>query len=63
MALGLTGWVQNQNDGTVAALLQGEAGAVQQMVARMHDGPPDARVEQVAEQACEAKTVTGFRRL
>ena len=61
-ALDLTGWVRNQDDGTVAALLQGKACAVRQMIARMHDGPPKARVELISEQASEAEPLSGFQR-
>lgn len=61
--LGLSGWVRNQDDGTVAAMLQGPPVNVRQMIAQMHDGPPNARVEQVAEQACEAdEALNGFHR-
>jgi len=60
--LGLTGWVRNQDDGTVAALLQGPSAKVRQMITRMHDGPPEARVEEVAEQACDAEALSGFQR-
>jgi acylphosphatase len=44
VALGVHGWVRNDGDGTVQAVLEGEAGAVDQMVAWMRIGPPHARV-------------------
>jgi acylphosphatase len=44
VALGVHGWVRNDGDGTVQAALEGEAGAVDQMVAWMRIGPPHARV-------------------
>jgi len=60
--LGLTGWVRNQADGTVAALLQGDASAVRQMIERMRDGPPAARVDRIEEQAIEPEPLRGFAR-
>ena len=44
VALGVHGWVRNDGDGTVQAVLEGEAGAVDQLVAWMRIGPPHARV-------------------
>lgn len=60
--LGLTGWVANRPDGTVAALLQGDEGAVGEMVERMRSGPPDARVERIEETAGEGEELAGFGR-
>ncbi len=45
--LGVLGWVLNQADGTVAAHAEGEAEAVDALVAFLHDGPRAARVEAV----------------
>lgn len=45
--LGLTGWVRNRRDGTVEAVVSGQEGAVQAMIAWAHRGPPSARVESV----------------
>ncbi len=60
--LGLAGWVKNQPDGTVAALLQGEEHAARTMIQRMQSGPPAARVERIEEQECEAGELAGFER-
>ena len=60
--LGLAGWVRNQPDGTVAALLQGEPGTVREMVERMRSGPPRARVERIEEAEAEAEELAGFAR-
>jgi len=38
------GWVRNDRDGTVQAVLEGEPTAVDQLVAWMRIGPPHARV-------------------
>ena len=46
--LGLVGWVRNRRDGTVEAVISGQEGAVQAMVAWAHRGPAGARVESVA---------------
>ncbi len=43
----LTGWVRNRRDGSVEALLQGTADAVEDMLERCRSGPPGARVEKV----------------
>ena len=47
-ALGLRGWVRNEADGSVAALIIGADDKVQAMVRALHDGPPAARVDDVA---------------
>jgi acylphosphatase len=41
------GWVQNRPDGTVEALVQGEAEAVERIERQIRRGPPAARVEHV----------------
>lgn len=45
--LGITGWVQNEPDGTVAALLSGPDDAVDAMVRLLWNGPPAAQVSGV----------------
>ena len=46
--LRVVGWVRNRRDGTVEALVQGEAEAVEHLLAWCHSGPPSARVTAVA---------------
>lgn len=46
-ALGLTGWVRNEADGSVQALLQGTADQIDQMLSWLQYGPPTARVDGV----------------
>jgi acylphosphatase len=45
---GLTGWVRNRSDGTVEAVLQGDAQAVDAVLAWARRGPAAARVSDVA---------------
>ncbi len=43
-ALGLDGWVRNRRDGTVEAVLAGEAEVVESMIRALWEGPPLAQV-------------------
>jgi acylphosphatase len=47
-SLGLTGWVRNEDDGSVLLEAEGEPGAVERLVAWLGKGPPGARVAGVA---------------
>lgn len=58
--LGVAGWVRNEPDGSVAAHLEGEPGAVDAMVAWCRTGPPYARVDGVDVQRVGVTGVTGF---
>jgi acylphosphatase len=50
--LAVSGWIRNCPDGAVEAHLQGEQEAVERMIARMRNGPSNARVDDVdVEQA------------
>ena len=44
---GVSGWVRNLADGTVEALFEGPAAAVETMIAWCHQGSPMARVAEV----------------
>ena len=43
--LGVAGWVRNAPDGSVEAHLSGSEDAIVQLLARLHRGPPAAKVE------------------
>lgn len=59
--LGLGGWVRNEHDGSVSALIAGTPAAVEEMLKRMHEGPLDAQVIGVAvEKADTTHTPKGF---
>lgn len=60
-ALGLDGWVRNRADGTVEAVLQGEAELVVRMIERCRVGPPAARVTRIEELAEAEPVAPGFR--
>lgn len=44
---GLTGWVRNMRDGRVEALFQGDAEALEKMLAWCREGSPLSRVDRV----------------
>jgi len=61
--LGITGWVRNCADGSVEALVQGEAHAVEALLRWARRGPRAARVETLAEAEPEQRfdrPYTGF---
>jgi acylphosphatase len=60
--LSLDGWVRNENDGSVTALIAGSREKVEAMIALLHRGPPEAVVSQVVvEEANPAEVAAGFR--
>ena len=61
-SLGLAGWVRNLPDGTVEAHVEGDAGAVERMLAAMQDGPPRAAVERIEARHIDSEGLAGFTR-
>jgi acylphosphatase len=47
-SLGLTGWVRNRRDGSVEATISGDPALIDDMLARCRQGPPAARVANLA---------------
>jgi acylphosphatase len=59
-ALGVAGWIHNSTDGSVEAHLAGDEGAVAQMIAAMHGGPSQARVDDLMIEEVEPEDVQDF---
>ncbi|RWB05049.1 acylphosphatase [Mesorhizobium sp.] len=60
--LGLSGWVCNEEDGSVTALIVGADGAVSTMLDRFWKGPTGASVSSVTSQDVDAgQEPNGFR--
>ncbi len=51
---GVSGWVRNRTDGSVEALVQGDAERVAALVRWARRGPPAARVDEVHIEPAEA---------
>jgi acylphosphatase len=58
--LGLAGWVENRDDGTVEAVVEGEESAVEAMLAWLRHGPRTARVTGVDVQEEQPEGLHGF---
>lgn len=58
---GVTGWVRNEPDGSVAVHAEGPADAVARLVEWCRQGPPGARVERVDVGEGSETGATGFR--
>ena len=57
--LGICGWVRNRRDGSVEALVSGEAEAVAAIIAWARHGPPSASVSHVAVELALADAAPG----
>lgn len=60
--LGLAGWVRNRRDGSVEAVFQGSAEAVEEMLRLCREGPPAARVTGVETIGEGVGVFDGFER-
>ena len=63
-AAGVTGWVRNLPDGRVEALFEGDADALDALVAFVRVGPPHAKVTQVdieARATIDARSFSDFQ--
>lgn len=58
--LGLSGWVRNRRDGTVEALVSGDADMLESMVEACHEGPIAARVDRVSVHEVNEAVPEGF---
>ena len=54
-ALGVLGWVRNEDDGTVVVHAEGPEAAVEELLAFLREGPPGAAVEDVAVEALKVE--------
>ena len=54
------GWVRNNRDGTVEAVFEGDADAVERLVTLCHEGPRGARVDRVDVSEEEPEGLAGF---
>jgi acylphosphatase len=57
---GVSGWVANRADGAVEAVFEGEADAVERLVAVSRTGPRGAQVESVEVTEEEPEGLSGF---
>jgi acylphosphatase len=58
---GVTGWVRNTPDGSVEAVFEGPADAVDAMVAWVHEGPPHATVAGVSVRTERPEGLSDFQ--
>ncbi|MEC3911297.1 acylphosphatase [Sphingobium sp. CR2-8] len=60
--LGLTGWVRNRADGSVEALVEGAADAIDRFIALAHEGPPAAKVDRIDVDVAAAEGLGTFEK-
>ena len=52
---GVSGWVRNRRDGTVEAVVEGPAAAVEAVIAWAGHGPPSAQVTSIEVEPAEGR--------
>lgn len=62
-ALGLSGWVRNEPDGSVTALIAGRADAVAAMLEKLRHGPAGAKVSELETQSVDPHVLGGTFRI
>lgn len=60
-AVGITGWVRNRRDGSVEALLAGEAEVVRALIERCRSGPRGSVVTRIDDTPSAEPAPAGFR--
>ena len=60
VSTGVAGWVRNNRDGSVEAVLEGDPDAVERVVDFCRDGPRGARVDDVEIVEEEPEGLAGF---
>ncbi|ONG50885.1 acylphosphatase [Pseudoroseomonas deserti] len=60
--LGVQGWVRNRADGSVEALVAGDAAAVGALLTACRAGPRLARVDVITEEFADPPELPGFHR-
>lgn len=58
--VGVAGWVRNNTDGSVEAVVEGEMAAVEELLRQCRRGPPEALVSLIHEDLVEPEGFTGF---
>lgn len=57
--LKLCGWARNRSDGSVEALVGGDAASVEALIALLRRGPPGARVAELLQQDAAPDALAG----
>ncbi|OWO91938.1 acylphosphatase [Rhizobium esperanzae] len=57
LRLGVTGWVRNEADGSVSALIAGADNAISTMIERLRRGPAGASVSSVETEAAQLENM------
>jgi acylphosphatase len=58
--IGVSGWVRNRRDGSVEAMIAGDASKVDEMLTMCWQGPPAAKVDGVRVEEAPAPDGVGF---